>query len=200
MRHPLLSPAWTPPPVDHTAALLVHMAVQGAVRIQSTPLVAGRRRPGFFLDHTILVWGFVVAALASVPLISKVMPGLLDPYGTAILYGTLIGCVAGMNTFRAPGPRWGLRPRATALRDQVEGFRHYIATAEADQLNFEVDQDVAGQHCAVRRFGILLEQRWIGQLLRLFQQFIRRWRWRDELQELVTALFCRGGASWYLRL
>ncbi|MEO7588636.1 MAG: DUF2207 domain-containing protein [Arachnia sp.] len=181
----------------HTAALLVHMAVQGAVRIQSAPLqvtgisaspltepleremygdptstdtvfdrhklgrmndavlthqkklleddslfVAGRRRPGFFLNHTTLVWGFVVAALAWVPLTSKVMPGLLAPYGTAILYGTLIGCVAGMNIFRAPGPRWGLRPRATALRDQVEGFRHYIATAEANQLDFEAGQDI----------------------------------------------------------
>lgn len=39
-------------------------------------------------------------------------------------------------------PRPALMPAGRAMRDQVEGFRRYLATAEADQLSAEADRDI----------------------------------------------------------
>lgn len=57
--------------------------------------------------------------------------------GAAVL-GLVIGALISRGR---PSPR-PLEPGGTALRDQVDGFRQYIAKAEANQLNFEADQDI----------------------------------------------------------
>lgn len=51
------------------------------------------------------------------------------------------------------GMLWGsarssppLTARGTAIREQAEGFRHYLRTAENHQLRFEADQDVFSRY------------------------------------------------------
>ncbi|WP_203567422.1 DUF2207 family protein [Aestuariimicrobium ganziense] len=54
------------------------------------------------------------------------------------LAGLLIGLAVGVGRRKGPA----LNATGTALRDQTIGFREYIATAEADQLDFEADADI----------------------------------------------------------
>lgn len=61
-----------------------------------------------------------------------------------ILPGLILGSVVGTLLLKAHArmnPR-ALTARGSALKDQTEGFRTYIATAEAHQLNFEAGQDI----------------------------------------------------------
>ncbi|MEO7588637.1 MAG: DUF2207 domain-containing protein [Arachnia sp.] len=180
----------------HTAALLVNMAVQGAVQIQSKPLkvvgitarpltdplerevygdatltdaelrTAALRRMNwkvarhqrtlledrslFAVDggrlgrfgRRALVCVFVLAVVAMVPVTWALAPARLGPYGVPIVVAAVAGCGLGLALMRRHPARRALEPGGTAMRDQVRGFRDYIATAEANQLNFEADRDI----------------------------------------------------------
>ena len=56
-----------------------------------------------------------------------------------VAFGSFFGCLRGLVRSGARAP---LTAEGTALRDQVRGFRTYLATAEAKQLDFEADQDI----------------------------------------------------------
>ncbi|MGJ3508495.1 DUF2207 domain-containing protein [Enemella sp. A6] len=55
--------------------------------------------------------------------------------------GLVIGAGVGFILSAKPAEQ-GLQARGRAALDQVEGFRTYLATAEAEQLAFEADQDI----------------------------------------------------------
>lgn len=65
----------------------------------------------------------------------------------AVVYGAIVlGFWLGSTVIRRV-ERPGYKPvtrtaRGTAIKEQAEGFRQYIATAEAGQLNFEADRDI----------------------------------------------------------
>lgn len=58
--------------------------------------------------------------------------------GLGLLVGGIVGVVVGRRLI----PKPALAADGRALLDQVEGFRQYIATAEAHQLNYEADRDI----------------------------------------------------------
>lgn len=178
----------------HTAAVLIHMAVQGAVKVQSNPLKVmqvtsepltepleknlfnvatrgdtsideeRRRRMGrtvdvhqktLLRDSQMFVAGGAGAnlplyrtpkawALAAIAVVFLVLwlfiPGWLGSHGFFVVAGAVGGSVLGLSMGQEP--QRALEPGGTALRDQVQGFRQYIATTEANQLNFEADRDI----------------------------------------------------------
>ena len=184
------------PSPRHTAALLVHMAVLGAVRVRSEPLIVTKITDAPLDDHvekqlykaatlrdtplsrealmqmgsTVdsrqkaltadrdkflplrsekplplhrdpVAWG--LAAIAVVfPVAWIFVPGWLGPHGFLVVAGAVAGAVFGLYRAERLAPRRSLEPGGTALRDQVRGFRRYIATAEAEQLDFEADQNI----------------------------------------------------------
>ncbi len=202
------------PSSRHTGALLVHMAVQGAIALQSEPLkvrgitsepltdplerqvygeaslsdsalnaaslsamndaVATHQRTlledramfgpggpasGVIAGHNAVVWGFVLVMVAAFPVTWWLVPGWLGSWGVLIAAGVVAGCALGLLRIRDRRPRRALEPDGTALRDQVQGFRLYIETAEARQLNFEADQDIYRRYLP---WAVLfdLTQRW----------------------------------------
>ncbi|GAB3811376.1 hypothetical protein GCM10028820_02500 [Tessaracoccus terricola] len=56
-----------------------------------------------------------------------------------VAFGSFFGCLRGLVR---SGARTPLAAGGTALRDQIRGFRTYIATAEAKQLDFEAERDI----------------------------------------------------------
>lgn len=93
-----------------------------------------------------LLWvpGLVAFAALLVPWLG--IPGWLGPHGGWIVLGAFAGgIVGGVLTLRVP-LRVPLAPGGTALRDQVVGLRTYIASAEANQLNFEANADIYGRY------------------------------------------------------
>ncbi len=205
---------------QHTAAVLVGMATEGAVEVQSKPLVVKRvtdehitdylqsqlyweattqatpitkkhlramnlavgKEQGTLLGNAsyftparggrmvtmllffVLVWvAFVLGILnpsrwwalanPSRPLASLTV-SLLSPVA-AVFVGAMMGAFLG---WRRPAPR-SLEPGGTAMRDQVHGFRQYIAKAEANQLDFEANHDIYRRYLPwAVLFG--LTQRW----------------------------------------
>lgn len=61
---------------------------------------------------------------------------------TIVLAVAAIGFAVGMTVGRSRRRQRALGPRGTALVEQTEGFRTYLHTAEADQLDFEADRDI----------------------------------------------------------
>lgn len=184
------------PSSRHLAAQLVHMAVVGAVEVQSKPLkvikispkpltekwekqlyagatlkdealdTAGMEQMGTAADahqkglledplmfsavgqgtavplHRNPVVGGVAVVALLVFVVWVFGTGWFGSYGFLILAGMVVGSIAGLLLSAGTKPRRALEPNGTALRDQVEGFRTYIATAEVNQLNVEADQDI----------------------------------------------------------
>lgn len=64
-------------------------------------------------------------------------PWVVIPAGFGV-----VGAIVGTFMALLGVPDRPLAADGTALRDQIRGFRTYIATAEANQLNFEADQDI----------------------------------------------------------
>ena len=77
------------------------------------------------------------------------LPNLDDAF-SAIVLSLLLGLFLGWRVGAIPGNRFSrpghvpesLTARGSALKAQAQGFRQYLATAEARQLNFEADQDI----------------------------------------------------------
>lgn len=73
---------------------------------------------------------------------------LLDGFMEPLPYWAALGVMAGVGaalvwtSIRGRIVAHTRTATATALRDQVLGFRRYLATAEADQLDFEADADI----------------------------------------------------------
>lgn len=64
-------------------------------------------------------------------------------YGIPLPYSLGLMAAGMAATFVAQRPGWKrLSAEGSAKLDQVEGFRQYIATAEAEQLNYEADRDI----------------------------------------------------------
>ncbi|WP_425309310.1 DUF2207 domain-containing protein [Ammonicoccus fulvus] len=76
-------------------------------------------------------WLWILAEVLAPRGLSHPAMGVFAP--VALFFGVRIGLF-----FCRPA----LGPKGTALREQTEGFRSYLATAEAAQLNFEADQDI----------------------------------------------------------
>lgn len=107
----------------------------------NTATVTGRRfRWAERLRAVVIVAVGVVVAVGSLvaafAVESRLLAGLL--IGTAI--GALWGIRRGFVQSRTTAPPLGAT--GTALRDQLRGFRTYLATAESRQLDFEADEDV----------------------------------------------------------
>ena len=202
------------PSTRHTGAVIVHMAVQGAVKVQSTPLTvtaitsepltdplerqlygqatqsdatldaaslqgmkaaveahqselledramfaASGLTSGSLGGRSVVVWGFIALMLVLFPVAWLIIPGWLGSWGFFIAGGVVVGCVAALNLTKEKEPRRALEPNGTALRDQVDGFRQYLSTAEARQLNFEADRDIYRRYLP---WAVLfdLTQRW----------------------------------------
>lgn len=97
-------------------------------------------RPSNVRRNLLLVAGFV-AVMVAAGVFGLV--GLIGDFGvTAITFFGVIGLLAGLGLGASTGESGVLTPVGTAMRDQVVGFREYIATAEAEQLNVEADQDI----------------------------------------------------------
>lgn len=64
------------------------------------------------------------------------------PWILLVIVGGFVGLVIGSIFSSSSSTATSLTPRGSAIRAQAEGFRQYIATAEAGQLNFEADQDI----------------------------------------------------------
>lgn len=65
--------------------------------------------------------------------------------GSVTLFAFLFSAIVALNLTRALKTRRSkesLTPRGSAIRAQSEGFRQYLATAEAGQLNLEADRDI----------------------------------------------------------
>ncbi len=177
----------------HLAAVLVEMAVRGALWISTDPLRITRRDPTKHqspLERAI--WQHVAAeddggstqaarlvkmtdavvgvrpvgerALLASPKVARwrasVRPllilavfaflflgrqwdaSIVVPLMFSFIPGVIIGFWVGgiLSAFRRA--RAPLTARGSAIRDQTEGFRQYLATAEAAQLNFEASQDI----------------------------------------------------------
>lgn len=91
--------------------------------------------------------GLVVAAVAFLPFIVHLVLFVL--FGTylkeatfPLLVGLFIGGCLAVQVGLMLLPKRALTANGTAKLDQVNGFKTYIATAEAEQLNFEADRDI----------------------------------------------------------
>ncbi|WP_040283129.1 DUF2207 domain-containing protein [Tessaracoccus massiliensis] len=178
---------------SHLAATLVHLAVQGAVKLGTDPLkvlhtsssvsvhpyeaevrrsatkrdielpVSSARRmrsalqkranliqedEKWFLprqSRTTQLWG--LAALVVLPWVvffagGTALEDALGPFHFPLFFGSIVGGFAGAFFGLFAFPRRARTADATALVDQIEGFEQYLATAEANQLNFEADRDI----------------------------------------------------------
>ncbi|NLT29267.1 MAG: DUF2207 domain-containing protein [Propionibacterium sp.] len=174
----------------HMGAVLVDLAVKGAVTLRSHPLGVARAGEVEGLTHTEREivrdatdhpndmlspararlmraaierdqqnylkdrhwfqpdrdgWRFLltIAALA-VPLLAGLwFIGRLGVDNEFMLWMLLVfGAGVGFVAARSRGSRPALQARGRAVLDEVEGFRTYLATAEAEQLNFEADRDI----------------------------------------------------------
>ncbi|MBB1484224.1 DUF2207 domain-containing protein [Tessaracoccus sp. MC1865] len=105
--------------------------------------------------------------------------------GFRIGLGLFIGGVAGAILGKRLLPKAILSADGTALRDQVEGFRKYINTAEAKQLNFEADRDIYRRYLP---WAVVLglTERWTA--------VCREWAAQGRIDEVDTS-FWVGSAS-----
>lgn len=179
----------------HLAAVLVQMAVNGALRISTRPLRISQGDPGRIEssveegvwqhanragahdietdkrqfvrmtdavvkarpsgDRAVLNNAKPSRVASSLPKLAIVGLMFLFMYATSnwgphvvvpvmflVIPGLFIGFFVGnlVSAFRSR--RTPLTPRGSAILVQTEGFRQYLATAEAAQLNFEAGQDV----------------------------------------------------------
>ncbi|MDO5534635.1 MAG: DUF2207 domain-containing protein [Propionibacteriaceae bacterium] len=90
---------------------------------------------------------------------------VIDPL-TSLQYWVIMGMLAGLalaiagTNVRGRVVNHRLSATGTARRDQVLGFRRYLATAEADQLDFEADADIYRRYLPwAVLFG--LTERWV---------------------------------------
>lgn len=105
----------------------------------------------------VLVWLAGVLVALPVGLVLRWAFGANVP---VVVFGAALGGALGLRLGRRGGPLPVLSARGTALRDQVVGFREYLATAEADQLDFEADQDIFTRYLP---WAVLfdLTERWV---------------------------------------
>ena len=95
---------------------------------------------------TMVMIGVYVVFLVLSDMVPPQYSALFSTLAPSIMLGMVIGWLVGI----IPGKRLesvqdmpeSLTPRGNALMVQAEGFRQYLATAEAGQLNFEADQDI----------------------------------------------------------
>ena len=81
--------------------------------------------------------------------LSALLAGMCVWLGAPLLWVMLPGVIS-LGALLAALVGWCIRPRpsasrtayGTAIYEQTEGFRQYIATAEAHQLDFEADRDI----------------------------------------------------------
>lgn len=69
--------------------------------------------------------------------------------GAVTLFAVLFSAITALNLTKVLKERRStesLTPRGSAIRAQSEGFRQYLATAEAGQLNLEADRDIYGRY------------------------------------------------------
>lgn len=87
-----------------------------------------------------LVWVLTVA----ISLVAYMARDWLGPFFLPVLIAAPIGGFLGGPALMimSTDPGRGLTADGTAMLDQVEGFRTYIATAEAEQLSLQADQDI----------------------------------------------------------
>ncbi|MDO5678564.1 MAG: DUF2207 domain-containing protein [Propionibacteriaceae bacterium] len=101
--------------------------------------------------------------------------------GLGLTVGGLVGVVLAAIMVFSPA----LTADGTAMLDQIKGFRQYIATAEAHQLNFEADRDIFRRYLPwAVLFG--LTDRWT--------EVCRQWAAEGHIDQLDTT-FWVGGAS-----
>ena len=81
--------------------------------------------------------------------LSALLAGLCVWLGAPLIWVMLVGALC-LGALLAALVGWRIRPRpfarrsayGTAIYEQTEGFRQYIATAEAHQLDFDADRDI----------------------------------------------------------
>lgn len=177
---------------SHLAAVLVQLAVLGAVKLQSKPLAVAQlddsmelttvqrsvlqranktlhplsernarhmrkaitdsqeaqsvTQNWFQLDTDVKRIVAILGAIAAVTLGALFWLNTWDgpaeemasPGRTLIIIGAIVGVVIAFKQKR----RAPLTAQGRAMLDQIEGFRTYLATAEAEQLAFEADEDI----------------------------------------------------------
>lgn len=89
-----------------------------------------------------LVWLPVLISVVILALDEAFGLEWFGPHGEWVIAAAAMGAFAAGFFARRMRIRTPLAPAGTALRDQIEGFRTYIATAEANQLNVEAEADV----------------------------------------------------------
>lgn len=109
------------------------------------------RAPGSFLG--IIVVSFVLVALTGGAMLSSLGA---SPLWVVIPGAAMIVTLYALNRLLATPRRTGI---GRALTDQVEGFRLYLTTAEADQLRFEESEDIFSRYLP---WAVLFDctQRW----------------------------------------
>lgn len=124
-------------------------ALNRAVHTEQNKLLAD---PHYFYERdekaktvrttVLVILGSILAIGAFVVMGNSVDAGntLLVGLAGGLSAGAVAGTILGARRTRRLGP--ALAPNGTALRDQVRGFRTYIATAEAEQLSSEADDDI----------------------------------------------------------
>ena len=94
-----------------------------------------------FAVYAAMLWG-----QAAIPWLQGIDPDTMNGIALSVIggmaLGWLLGIIPGRRLERAKLGVESLTPRGSALKAQAEGFRQYLATAEAGQLNFEADRDI----------------------------------------------------------
>ncbi|MDO5535682.1 MAG: DUF2207 domain-containing protein [Propionibacteriaceae bacterium] len=120
------------------AALASSTRVIGDAELWRHPDNRGRKRVLRLLAW--VPWVLLIAGLLGVGV--RYLPAAFGAsFLPTMLAFLLVGSIA-VKFARRRLPTRTRRARGTAMLDQVEGFRQYLATAEADQLDFEADRDI----------------------------------------------------------
>lgn len=93
----------------------------------------------------LLKLGLVAGLVAAVYVLTEVVPVLPAAFGEGVplvAVACLAGVVAGLFLGRRRAAQPPLSATGTALREQTIGFRRYLETAEAGQLDVEADSDI----------------------------------------------------------
>lgn len=122
----------------------------------------GSARPNLGLFLYLLPWALWIGGLAVVIIFGDT----IGPYALPILLGLALAVSVAWLFTRGANDGPVLTAEGTAMLDQIEGFRTYIATAEAERLDVEAEQDIFSRYLPwAVLFG--LTERWVQVCRRL---------------------------------
>ena len=138
-------------PLNDTQAIAMTQAAQQALPKRDLAVTQRpEKRTGSALP--LVVAQLIVLAVAAnlfpsligeaVPALSSIPASLIVLIVVGLVIGWKIGAFPALLFSDSDQPAEALTARGSALKVQAEGFREYLATAEAGQLNFEADRDI----------------------------------------------------------